>query len=58
MTDFETILLDRQGRVGIITLHRPKALNALNSQLMREVVAAVEELDKDSEIGAILITGS
>jgi enoyl-CoA hydratase len=58
VTDFETILLDRQGRVGIITLHRPKALNALNSQLMREVVAAVEELDKDSEIGAILITGS
>ena len=58
MTDFETILLDRQGRVGIITLHRPKALNALNSQLMGEVVAAVDELDKDAEIGAILITGS
>ncbi|MDV7278449.1 enoyl-CoA hydratase-related protein, partial [Rhodococcus oxybenzonivorans] len=51
MTDFETILLDRKGRVGIITLHRPKALNALNSQLMGEVVAAVEELDKDAEIG-------
>ncbi|WP_213575089.1 enoyl-CoA hydratase [Rhodococcus sp. USK13] len=58
MTDFETILLDRKGRVGIITLNRPKALNALNSQLMGEVVAAVEELDKDAEIGAILITGS
>ena len=58
MTDFETILLDRKGRVGIITLNRPKALNALNSQLMREVVAAVEELDGDAEIGAILITGS
>ncbi|QHE68713.1 enoyl-CoA hydratase [Rhodococcus sp. WAY2] len=58
MTDFETILLDRKGRVGIITLHRPKALNALNSQLMGEVVAAVDELDKDAEIGAILITGS
>ncbi|QHE66729.1 enoyl-CoA hydratase [Rhodococcus sp. WAY2] len=58
MTDFETILLDRKGRVGIITLHRPKALNALNSQLMREVVAAVDELDGDAEVGAILITGS
>lgn len=58
MTDFETILLDRKGRVGIVTLNRPKALNALNSQLMREVVAAVEELDADSEIGAILLTGS
>jgi enoyl-CoA hydratase len=58
VTDFETILLDRKGRVGIITLNRPKALNALNSQLMREVVAAVEELDADTEIGAILLTGS
>lgn len=58
MTDFETILLERKGRVGIITLNRPKALNALNSQLMREVVSAVEELDADREIGAILLTGS
>jgi len=58
VTDFETILLERKGRVGIITLNRPKALNALNSQLMREVVAAVEELDADREIGAILLTGS
>src|SRR5690606_12646278 len=58
VTDFETILLDRKGRVGIVTLNRPKALNALNSQLMREVVAAVEELDADGEIGAILLTGS
>lgn len=58
MTDFETILLERKARVGIITLNRPKALNALNSQLMREVVSAVEELDADREIGAILLTGS
>ncbi|WP_032402878.1 enoyl-CoA hydratase [Rhodococcoides fascians] len=58
MTEYETILLERRGRVGIITLNRPKALNALNSQLMREVVSVVEELDADSEIGAILITGS
>ncbi|MBY4040592.1 enoyl-CoA hydratase [Rhodococcus fascians] len=58
MTDYETILLERRGRVGIITLNRPRALNALNSQLMREVVSVVEELDADSEIGAILITGS
>ncbi|QNG18246.1 enoyl-CoA hydratase [Rhodococcus triatomae] len=58
MTDFETILLERRGRVGVITLHRPKALNALNSQLMREVVAAAEELDADEAIGAIVLTGS
>ena len=58
MTDFETILLERRGRVGVITLHRPKALNALNSQLMREVVAAAEEFDADEAIGAIVLTGS
>jgi enoyl-CoA hydratase len=58
VTDFETILLERRGRVGLITLNRPKALNALNSQMMRDVVAAVEDLDRDSGIGAIVITGS
>jgi len=58
VTDYDTILLDRKGRVGIITLNRPKALNALNTQLLRELVTAVEELDTDSDIGAILVTGS
>lgn len=58
MSDYETILLERRGRVGIITLNRPKALNALNSQLMHEVVSVVEDLDGDHGIGAILITGS
>lgn len=58
MSDYETILLERRGRVGIITLNRPKALNALNSQLMSEVVSVVEDLDRDESIGAILITGS
>lgn len=58
MSDFETILLERKGRVGVITLNRPKALNALNAQLMGEVVAAVTDLERDREIGAILITGS
>ncbi|MFC4605776.1 enoyl-CoA hydratase [Rhodococcus kronopolitis] len=58
MNDFETILLDRHGRVGVITLNRPEALNALNSLLMTEVVAAVEGLDHDPGVGAIVITGS
>lgn len=58
MSEFETILLERRGRVGIVFLNRPKALNALNSQLMDEVVSAVEDLDADPEIGAIVITGS
>ncbi|MFE3291397.1 enoyl-CoA hydratase [Rhodococcus sp. NPDC059234] len=58
MSEFETILVESKGRVGIVTLNRPKALNALNSQLMREVVAAVEEFDADPAVGAILLTGS
>ncbi|BDU02184.1 MULTISPECIES: enoyl-CoA hydratase [Nocardia] len=56
--DFETILLERKGRVGWITLNRPKALNALNAQVLDDVIAALDELEHDDEIGAIVITGS
>ena len=55
---YETILVERDQRVGIITLNRPQALNALNSQVMIEVTSAATELDDDSGIGAIIITGS
>ena len=55
---YETILVSRAERVGTITLNRPKALNALNSQVMAEVTAAAAELDADPGIGAIVITGS
>jgi enoyl-CoA hydratase len=58
MTDYETILVDRDERVGTITLNRPKALNALNSQVMGEVTTAAAEFDSDREIGAIIITGN
>ncbi|MET1044636.1 MAG: enoyl-CoA hydratase [Microbacteriaceae bacterium] len=58
MTDYETIQVERRGRVGIITLNRPKALNALNGALMNEVITAATEFDADPGIGAILLTGS
>ena len=58
MTDYETILLDRRGRTGWITLNRPKALNALNLQLMHEVIDAAFALDRDPEVGCLVITGS
>lgn len=58
MSDFETILTETRGRVGWITLHRPEALNALDAQTMREVVAAAEVFDADPGIGAIVVTGS
>lgn len=53
---YETILVERDQRVGIITLNRPQALNALNSQVMNEVTSAATELDDDPDIGAIIIT--
>ena len=48
----------REDRVGTITLNRPKALNALNSQVMNEVTTAAAELDADPGIGAIIVTGN
>lgn len=57
-TSYETIEVTREGRVGTVTLNRPKALNALNEQTMNDVVAAAVELDQDPEIGAIVLTGS
>ncbi len=58
MTDYETVLVDTRGRIGVITLNRPEALNALNSTLMAEVVTAACDFDQDVGIGAIVLTGS
>ncbi|HHZ08790.1 MAG TPA: enoyl-CoA hydratase [Rhizobiales bacterium] len=55
---YDTILVETRGKVGLITLNRPKALNALNAQVMAEVVAALQAFDADPAIGAIVITGS
>lgn len=54
----ETILIERRERVGLITLNRPKALNALNRQLAQEVLEALQAFDADDRVGAIVITGS
>jgi enoyl-CoA hydratase len=55
---YEMILLETRGRVGLITLNRPRVMNALNNQLMREVMDALEDFDKDDNIGAMVITGN
>jgi enoyl-CoA hydratase len=55
---YETILVETRGNVGLITLNRPKALNALNSQLMNELNAALKAFDADKNIGAMVITGN
>ncbi|MCH6197039.1 enoyl-CoA hydratase [Corynebacterium mastitidis] len=53
-----TITEERRGRVALITLNRPTALNALNAELMGEVTEAVTRLDASPEVGAIVLTGS
>ena len=55
---YETILVERRGAVGLITLNRPKTLNALSDQLIAEIDAALGELDRDDEVGAVVLTGS
>ena len=55
---YETILTETRGRVGILTLNRPKALNALNSTVLREVLEATDAWDRDADIGAMVLTGS
>src|SRR5690348_3931938 len=54
----ETILVERRERVGLITLNRPKQLNALNRQLAEEVLEALQEFDADDRVGAMVIAGS
>ncbi|MBN4175987.1 Enoyl-CoA hydratase/isomerase protein [Pseudomonas savastanoi pv. glycinea] len=55
---YETILSEIIGKVGVITLNRPKALNALNAQLIDELNHALDQFEADSAIGCIVLTGS
>ncbi|MBA1204567.1 enoyl-CoA hydratase [Pseudomonas capeferrum] len=55
---FETILLDIHGKVGLITLNRPQALNALNAQIVGEINQALDQLEKNPAIGCVVLTGS
>ncbi len=55
---YQTIIVDKRGRVGLITLNRPEALNALNGELIGELEQALNDLEADDEIGAIVVTGS
>ncbi|GLU37377.1 enoyl-CoA hydratase [Pseudomonas sp. NBRC 100443] len=55
---YETLLAEVQGRVGLITLNRPKALNALNSQLIGELNLALDAFERNPDIGCIVLTGS
>jgi enoyl-CoA hydratase len=52
------IQIERQGRVVIVRLNRPQVLNALNSEMMHEMVEAMQELDHDPEVGCFVLTGN
>ncbi len=56
--NYENILVERRDRVGLITLNRPKALNALNDSLMNELGAALLAFDEDDSVSAMVVTGS
>jgi enoyl-CoA hydratase len=56
--DYQNILVERRNAVGIITLNRPQALNALNAALILELGAALDEFEAEAAIGAIVLTGS
>jgi len=58
MAEYQYILVERDERVGIVTLNRPAQLNALNFQLVHELGDALQEFDRDEAIGCIIITGS
>ena len=55
---YTTILTETRGRVGLITLNRPQAMNALNRTLLSELVSALTAFDSDEAVGAMVITGS
>jgi enoyl-CoA hydratase len=56
--NFETILVETRGRVGVITLNRPNALNALNAALIGELGQAIAAFEENPRIGAMVLTGS
>ena len=56
--NYENIIVETRGKVGLITLNRPKALNALSPDLMRELSKAVDVFEADSQVGCIVVTGS
>ncbi|MFV0295007.1 MAG: enoyl-CoA hydratase-related protein, partial [Hyphomicrobiaceae bacterium] len=57
-TSYETIIVETRGRVGLIQLNRPKALNALNSQLIGELSKALDAFEADANINCTVITGN
>lgn len=56
--EYTSILTETRGRVGIVKLNRPQAMNAFNSTLVKEVFDALEAFDRDENVGAMIVTGN
>jgi enoyl-CoA hydratase len=56
--NYQTLLLERDGATAIVTINRPKALNALNATVLSELDSAFDELERDPSVRAVIITGS
>jgi enoyl-CoA hydratase len=55
---FDNLLVETRGKVAVITINRPEALNALNSGVMTDLAKALKNIQADPEIGAVVLTGS
>ncbi|MCB0128954.1 MAG: enoyl-CoA hydratase/isomerase family protein, partial [Caldilineaceae bacterium] len=58
MTDYQMILTRTEGRVGIVQINRPDALNALNAQVLSEITTALRAFDNDDTTGCVILTGN
>ena len=56
--DYKTILYEKKDRIGTITLNRPKSMNSLSSELLRELDHALTEIDRDDDVKVVILTGS
>ena len=56
--EFKNVILEKEGKIAIVTINRPKALNALNSETLQDIDAVITELENDSTIYAVVLTGA
>ena len=56
--ELKNVILEKEGHLAIVTINRPKALNALNSETLKELDVIIEDLENDNEIYAVILTGA
>ncbi|GKU26405.1 short-chain-enoyl-CoA hydratase [Clostridium folliculivorans] len=56
--ELKNVILEKEGSIAIVTINRPKALNALNSETLKDIDTVVSELEKDKEVYAVILTGA